>query len=196
MNCNIIKDLLPLYVDECCSTESTELVRAHLAGCADCRKACAQMASAGAAQPKKAKLLKPRRVRGWQASLLQSLMLFISFGVITAGVVLEGNTPTGFSNGLYAAALIVPATGYLLSLSHWFFLRAYRSRKRFCIGSVLATVAFTALGALWAFWHYGSALARSLSGSLVTWVGVFLCAVFFVLSGALSNLYALLLGRE
>ena len=123
-------------------------------------------------------------------------MLFVSFGVITAGVVLEGNTPTGFGNGLYAAALIVPATGYLLSLSHWFFLRAYQSRKRFCIGSFLATVGFTALGYLWAFLHYGSGLAETLSGSLVTWVGVFFCTVFLILSGALSNLYALLLGRE
>ena len=196
MNCNIIKDLLPLYVDECCSGESAELVREHLVKCPDCRKACEQMGSAGGTHPTEAVKLKPRRVWDWQASLLQSLMLFISFGVITAGVVLEGNTPSGFGNGLYAAALIVPATGYLLSLSHWFFLRAYRSRKRFCICSFLSTVGFTALGYLWAFLHYGSGLLTSLSGSLVTWVGVFLCAVFFILSGALSNLYALLLGRE
>lgn len=196
MNCNIIKDLLPLYVDECCSGESAELVREHLAQCPDCRKACEQMGSAGGTHPTETVKLKPRRVWDWQASLLQSLMLFISFGVITAGVVLEGNTPSGFGNGLYAAALIVPATGYLLSLSHWFFLRAYRSRKRFCICSFLSTVGFTALGYLWALLHYGSGLLTSLSGSLVTWVGVFLCAVFFILSGALSNLYALLLGRE
>lgn len=36
--CGIIKDLLPLYIDGICSSESTQTVKAHLAECKSCRK--------------------------------------------------------------------------------------------------------------------------------------------------------------
>jgi len=38
MNCEIIRDLLPLYVDEVCSAQSRHLVEAHLDVCAECKK--------------------------------------------------------------------------------------------------------------------------------------------------------------
>ena len=36
--CDIVQDLLPLYYDHACSPASCELVRQHLADCADCEK--------------------------------------------------------------------------------------------------------------------------------------------------------------
>lgn len=36
-NCDLIKDLLPLYVDEICSDESKKIVEEHLDECLDCR---------------------------------------------------------------------------------------------------------------------------------------------------------------
>ncbi len=36
--CEIVRDLLPLYVDQVCSEPSSELVREHLSVCADCRE--------------------------------------------------------------------------------------------------------------------------------------------------------------
>lgn len=36
--CGIIRDLLPLYHDDVCSTETRNVVENHCAGCADCRK--------------------------------------------------------------------------------------------------------------------------------------------------------------
>ena len=36
INCNVIRDLLPLYADQICSNESKELVDEHLAQCRDC----------------------------------------------------------------------------------------------------------------------------------------------------------------
>lgn len=36
LNCNVIRDLLPLYADRICSDESRELVEEHLAECGDC----------------------------------------------------------------------------------------------------------------------------------------------------------------
>jgi hypothetical protein len=44
--CEIIKDLLPLYVDEVCSEESRAAVAAHLAECGACRECYAAMLAA------------------------------------------------------------------------------------------------------------------------------------------------------
>ena len=193
MDCNVIKDLLPLYVDECCSEESTKLVAEHLENCGSCRKIYHQMRETYQVHEKKFNSVKLHRVSNWKASVLQSLMLFVSFAIITAGVVLEGSTPTGKTNGLWAIALIVPATGYLLSLANWFFVRVYKNKKMFSTGSCVATLLITLLGYAWAFIHYAGAITIS---SPLVWFGVVLSVVFCVLSKALSNQYALLLGRE
>jgi len=193
MDCNVIKDLLPLYVDECCSEESTRLVAEHLDACASCRRIYDQMRETCQSYEEKPNTVKLRHVSDWKASLLQSVMLFVSFAIITLGVILEGSTPTGNTNGLWAVALIVPATGYLLSLANWFFLRVYKNRKIFSVCSCLATLGITLLGYGWATIHYAGGIAMS---SPLVWCGVVLSAVFCVLSKVLSNQYALLLGRE
>lgn len=36
-DCNIIKDLLPIYMDNCCSIESKQLVDEHLEECGECK---------------------------------------------------------------------------------------------------------------------------------------------------------------
>ncbi len=43
ISCNIISDLLPLYIDGCCSENSREAVEAHLKGCPDCRSRLQRM---------------------------------------------------------------------------------------------------------------------------------------------------------
>ena len=146
-------------------------------------------------QPQKdaPKTVRLHRISDWKASVLQSVMLFVSFAIITLGVILEGSTPTGNTNGLWAVALIVPATGYLLSLANWFFLRVYKSRRMFSYGSCIATLTITLLGYVWAAIHYAGGISMS---SPLVWCGVALSAVFCVLSKVLSNQYALLLGRE
>lgn len=193
MKCNVIKDLLPLYVDACCSEESVKLVSEHLENCPDCckvydcmRKSCTYKL---AQQPN----VNLRRISDWKASALQSFMLFVSFAVMTLGVILEGNTPTGATNGLWAVALIVPATGYLLSLANWFFIRSYQNRAVFSTCSCIATLVITALGYVWAAVHYAGGIDLR---SWLIWVGVLLSTVFCVLSKVLSNQYALLLGQE
>jgi hypothetical protein len=37
-NCSLIKDLLPLYIDDLCSKETTEILSNHLEICEDCNK--------------------------------------------------------------------------------------------------------------------------------------------------------------
>ncbi len=193
MDCNVIKDLLPLYVDECCSEESVSLVAEHLESCESCRRTYNQMRESCHTHKETPSTVCLHRVSDWKASLLQSGMLFVSFAIITLGVILEGSTPTGKTNGLWAAALIVPATGYLLSLTNWFFIRVYKNRKMFSNGSCIATLSITLLGYAWALIHYAGGIAVS---SPLVWLGVALSAVFCVLSKVLSNQYALLLGRE
>lgn len=193
MDCNVIKDLLPLYVDECCSDESAKIVTVHLDACECCRKAYNQMRETCQTYEEKQNSVCLRRVSDWKASLLQSVMLFVSFAIITLGVILEGSTPTGKTNGLWAVALIIPATGYLLSLANWFFVRVYKSRKMFTYGSCIATLAITLLGYVWATLHYAGGIVIS---SPLVWFGVVLSVVFCILSKVLSNQYALLLGRE
>lgn len=43
MNCQITRDLLPLYCDDVCSAESRQAVEQHLAGCPDCRRLLQEM---------------------------------------------------------------------------------------------------------------------------------------------------------
>ena len=133
MSCDVILDLLPLYIDGCCSEESSRLVEAHLAVCEKCRDARAQMGDCVQTCLNSAPPKVPHRVSEWKASLLQMIMLFVSFAVVTVGVALESVTPTGAENGIWAVMLIVPATGQLLALANWFFIRVYRSRKIFSL---------------------------------------------------------------
>ena len=42
--CFLIKDLLPLYIDDLCSNESTEIIKNHLEICPSCRKEYQQLA--------------------------------------------------------------------------------------------------------------------------------------------------------
>ena len=39
--CSIVRDLLPLYVEQMVSAETGEFVEEHLEGCEACRKECA-----------------------------------------------------------------------------------------------------------------------------------------------------------
>lgn len=41
--CNVIRDLLPLYLDEVCSMDSRKLVEEHLEHCKDCRREFEEM---------------------------------------------------------------------------------------------------------------------------------------------------------
>ena len=45
IHCNIIKDLLPLYIDDVCSEESKEIIETHILNCEDCRSEVISMKS-------------------------------------------------------------------------------------------------------------------------------------------------------
>ena len=193
MNCNVVMDLVPLYVDDCCSEESSKLVKEHLENCESCRKTYLAMNQKSSAPQKQAPKIKMRRVSDWKAGILQSVLLYFSFALIVFGVIFEGHTPEGPENGLWAAALIIPGTANLLSLANWYFIRVYSSRKMFSNFSCLITLLMVIGGYSWIYLHYADGVMVT---SPLVIAGVVLSTAFVVLSKVFSNLYGKLLGRE
>ena len=198
MNCNVIKDLIPLYIDHCCSKESATIVEEHMASCSSCRKYHSDMNAICETQTAYSVPTHMRRIDSWKASILQSLMLIASFAMITIGVAMEAKTPSGPLNGNWANALIIPATGLLISLTNWYFVRLYRSRKTFSICSVLWTLGCTLCGYIWSVFHYPTVLTFDTAlGILLSYgIGILLTTLFCGLSKILSNQYAKMIGKE
>lgn len=208
MNCNIVKDLIPLCIDDCCSEESRNAVMEHIDGCAECKKAFEEMKSPRielVASDVDKKGTKPKRLSDWKAAVLQSVLLFISFGLITFGVALEAKTGyhDGF-NGFWAINIVVPSTAFMLSLANWYFVRLYKSRRRFSNFSLTLTIVFTLIALIWTLYHYVESFLALLNVMKLLIIvdcgyyriGLYLTVVFCVLSKVLSNLYAKMLGKE
>lgn len=209
MNCNIVKDLIPLYIDGCCSKESKIAVEEHIRDCNACKKLFEDMRSPSdivtvAELPKTFS-----KLNDWKASVLQSVLLFVSFALITIGVALEAKTPSGIGNGFWALNLVIPATGFMLSLANWYFVRVYKNRKSFSNYSLIATIVITIGAYVWSGFHYEMNLLDLFAGNnfaeileilhallLLNGIGILLTAVFCTLSKILSNQYAKMLGKE
>ena len=209
MNCNIVKDLIPLYTDGCCSEESEKAVEVHIRDCDDCKRLLEDMKLSSdfitvSESPKTFS-----KLNDWKASVLQSILLFLSFALITLGVALEARTPSGIGNGFWAFNLVIPATGFMLSLANWYFVRVYKNRKSFSNYSLIATLGVTLCAYIWSGFHYEINLFDLFAGNdfanvleilhallLLNRIGILLTVVFCTLSKTLSNQYAKMLGKE
>ncbi len=209
MDCDVIKDLIPLYIDECCSDESKKIVKEHIGYCNECKKLFEDMKAPSDAIAVSQAPKRLRKLNDWKASVLQSVLLFLSFGLITIGVALESQTSAGMANGFWALNIVIPATGFMLSLSNWYFVRIYKTRKSFSDYSLIATLAITLCAYIWSGFHYemeffglfaeGKMVAffEIIQGVLfLNRIGILLTAAFCVLSKILSNQYAKMLGKE
>lgn len=209
MNCDIVKDLIPLYIDGCCSEESKIAVEEHIRDCDNCNKLLEDMKLSSdivtVSEPPK----KFSKLNDWKASVLQSVLLFFSFALITFGVALEARTPSGIGNGFWALNLVIPATGFMLSLANWYFIRIYKNRKSFSNYSLIVTLGVTLCAYIWSGFHYEMNLLDLFAGNtftesleilhallLLNGIGILLTVVFCSLSKALSNQYAKMLGKE
>lgn len=206
MNCEVIKDLIPLYIDGCCSEESRKIVEEHIGSCKKCQQLFDDMSTAPDIIPVCEAPQKLNKINDWKASVLQSVLLFLSFGLITLGVAIESTTTyDNLFNGLVALNLVVPATGFMLSLANWYFVRSYKNKKAFSTCSFLITIGFTICAYIWSFFHYEinvvelfseAAFLDVMDGvSYFGGIGILLTAVFCVLSKILSNKYAVMLGK-
>ncbi len=203
MDCNVVRDLIPLYIDGCCSEESASIVKEHIENCDACRKLLEEMRKPADVISVSRAPMALHKLNSWRASILQSVLLFVSFGLITIGVALEARTEPGLMNGFWAMNLVIPATGFMLSLANWYFVRAYKDRKSFSSFSWITTLAITVCAYIWSVFHYKIDLTAAFSGSdavqgvlFLNGLGIVLTVVFCVLSKALSNQYAKMLGKE
>lgn len=210
MNCEIIKDLIPLCIDGCCSTESEIIVKEHIEKCASCKKIFEDMKTPTNTISEAKSPLKLNKLNDWKASIMQSVLLFLSIALITTGVALEAATPSGWGNGYWAFNLVIPAMGFMLSLANWYFVKLYKSRDAFAKSSLISTVGLTIIAFIWACFHYEVNLFSIFDGSysfldalgilqfcmLFGGLGVIITVILSILSITLSNLYAKMLGKE
>lgn len=208
MKCNVVRDLIPLYIDECCSEESKKIVTEHIENCAACKKLLEDVKTPSDMVAVPEAPITFSKLNDWKASVLQSVLLFFSFAVITIGVALEAGTPYEQKNGYWALNLVVPATGFMLSLANWYFVRFYKSRKSFSCSCLFFTLGITACAYVWTGFHYEINVFELIAGRhLIDFfgitrgiqqniVGTLLSVVLCVLSKILSNRYAKMLGKE
>ena len=209
MNCEIIKDLIPLYIDRCCSEESANEVEKHLKECENCKSIFDMMNSENLKEKNESfEIKKLSKINERKASVLQSVLLFISFIVMAVGVTLEAKTPLGTENGFWAFTLIIPATGFLLSLANWFFIRIYKSKKIFSVCSFIVNAAITFFFFICGIFYYNvpslyfiSETGFSDSDVLLKTIqflgcGIITAAVFCVVSKFFSLRYAEMLGKD
>ena len=209
MNCDIEKDLIPLYIDGCCSEESSKIVEEHIRDCGDCKKLLDDMKTPSDIVTVSETPKKFSKLNDWKASVLQSVLLFFSFALITIGVALEAKTPLGIGNGFWALNLVIPATGFMLSMAKWYFIRIYKRRKSFSYFSLIATLGITLCAYIWSGYHYELNLLELFSEcnfvelldvmQVILFLNVFgivLTIVLCVLSKTLSKQYAKMLGKE
>lgn len=93
LSCNVIRDLLPLYVEELASTDTRALVEAHTAECESCREALEKMgrkpktqlpSDVSALRQVKKGILRRRNLTGWLAFLAAATLLLGVFLYLTA----------------------------------------------------------------------------------------------------------------
>lgn len=209
MECNVVRDLIPLYIDGCCSEESAIIVKEHIDNCNACKKLLKDMDTPTNVVSVSKAPSKFSKLNDWKASVLQSVLLFLSFGLITIGVALEARTGSGLINGFWAMNLVIPATGFMLSMANWYFVRVYKNRKRFSTFSLITTLCIILCAYIWSGFHYEMDLLVVFSGCnfdealdvmqgmlYLNGLGVVLMVVFCILSKILSNQYAKMLGKE
>lgn len=209
MNCEIIKDLIPLYIDRCCSEESANEVEKHLKECENCKSLFDMMNSENLKEKNESfEIKKLSKINERKASVLQSVLLFISFIVMAVGVTLEAKTPLGTENGFWAFTLIIPATSFLFSLANWFFIRIYKNKKIFSVCSFIVNAAITLFFFICGIFYYNvpslyfiSETGFSDSDVLLKTIqflgfGIVTVAVFCAVSKIFSLRYAEMLGKD
>ncbi len=196
--CGIVEDLLPLYIDKCCSEESIEAVESHLEECPHCKAVFDSMCCENTSETKAFKVPENiKKINSWKASVLQSVLLFVSFAVLAVGITLEAYTPYSITNGIWAFTVIVPVSGFMLSLSNWYFVKMYKNTRVFSTFSSLITLGISILSYVWAVLHFRTTFFE-LSGSLVMFLvlGFVITGVLCIASKIVSGIYARMLGKE
>ena len=189
MNCNIIQDLLPLYIDEICSPETKAAVEEHLKTCPSCKKIHEAMIrdvpapiETPKAVPEKAIYLRIRRQLG---NLLLCAILFIAFLALSFGMIYEIGDHN-WQPGIFAVVFVVPCTAFLLSMGSVIVMTRISYRPWFCWISAAITFAACVCGEIYALYHYSVQTEATL---LIPYCAV-IALIFTGLSFFISRLYS------
>ena len=116
MNCEIIRDLLPLYCDQVCSGESRRAVEEHAAGCPACRALLEEMSGGPVLveQERTEELDKANAIKGLRKRISRGKRRWV---LVTAAAVLalvvslsaaaDVERPVAYTPGLVTARLAV-----------------------------------------------------------------------------------------
>ena len=113
INCAVIRDLLPLYADGCCSPESKKTVEDHISSCTECRRLLEEMnvdlpapenEPAGAPKTLKKGMQKIRRV--WLVSLAAVAMVVLCMIWTVDATRGVASTPANWDEQQTAAAFL------------------------------------------------------------------------------------------
>lgn len=142
--CDIIKDLLPSYVDNICSEASKEWIEAHLADCEECRATAEALKTTefsvkqmDFAQVDAAKKVKKKQIGS--SLVILSLCMFVV--LVTAGIFAEGNSMVSHLV-LYAELPICMVISWFTNRSR----QAKRSWDKWDTVSLVAAVLATGYG--------------------------------------------------
>lgn len=119
MNCNIIRDLLPLYVEGIASEESRELVEEHLEECGECRERCECM-KCPQPQPPVQQVGQLKRLKRVLLQHTLSIVMIVVFLTVAAMILIQGlffvKPDEAFGYTLLCFYLILPVTAFVCSL--------------------------------------------------------------------------------
>lgn len=110
-DCNVIADLIPLYIDSTCSHESAELVEEHIKTCEGCTKLLETMRAEGIELKKKAPALESKKLfksvrKSLVIVILSLCVMFVSYFYNYFNAY-YGNTWTLLFTMLYVTAWMV-----------------------------------------------------------------------------------------
>lgn len=91
LNCKVIEDLLPLYLDEVCSEESRQLVEEHLSECEECRKLVETITEVQYEKVEQEETVESEVVkrsfkkirRRWSARIAVTVLIILALGTMT-----------------------------------------------------------------------------------------------------------------
>ncbi len=189
MNCEIIKDLLPLYIDKVCSKQTESVVEAHLKTCPHCKQVYKDMIQqviktvpVSDPPPEKNVYLRIRRKLG---NMLLCAILFIAFIGLCFGMMNEIGSH-GWQQGLFAMIFVVPCTAFLISMGSTVLFNRISYRPWFRWISAGITLLICIGGELYALDHYQ---AEPESYRFLPFcIGIVL--IFTLLSFFISSLYS------
>lgn len=154
LNCGIIRDLLPLYIDCSCGCESAEAVEAHLRCCQDCaalHKSMTAPLPATLADEERENIASVYRVLGGAVWLLMAVVISLYSFLVNGGGAWMGDP--GLMRNFIATLVFL---GFWLGFS--VFNR--RSRGMVCCGLVISALLFLSAlgGVLWGQWKISTLL--------------------------------------